>query len=99
MVIWAGDLNYRVGSAETMPVAEVNRRVDAGVFCKFSFDAVRAPRGESPWCATENGAAYDGPLNLGTTIPAEGAAALSRASSSRNLRNHSCLRQLAAVRR
>ena len=77
---------------------DANRLVDAGVFCKFSFDAVRAPRGQDFYCATEQNpwdlnfgsqSHYDGPLDP-NPYPAEGAAALSRASDSRMLRNYSC---------
>jgi hypothetical protein len=68
------------------------RRIDAGPFCKFSFDAVRAPRGQDPWCAETSSMAnshYDGLLDS-SAFPHEGAAALTRAASSRQLRNYSC---------
>lgn len=76
-----------------------HRRIDHGVFCKFSFDAARAPRGEDPWCTqiddtlisdrTEQTDYYDGLLDT-SPLPSEGAAALSRAASNRHLRNFSC---------
>ena len=78
-------------AAPTFPIdhPEAHRRVDAGTFCKFSFDAVRAPRGQDPWCATSAAPHYDGLLDS-APYPSEGAAALTRASSSRHMRNHSC---------
>lgn len=66
---------------------DAHRRIDAGVFCKFSFDAVRGLRGQDFGCAEADH--YDGLLDA-AAYPAEGAAALSRASTSRHLRNHSC---------
>ena len=75
--------------------SEPYRRIDAGTFCKFSFDAVRAPRGVDPYCSRRDGsdrgadAHYAGLLDT-SAYPSEGAAALSRAASSQHLRNYSC---------
>ena len=76
-----------------------HRRVDHGVFCKFSFDAARSPRGEDPWCTnleqsdmfdgTQQSSYYDGMLDT-SPLPTEGAAATMRAASNRHLRNFSC---------
>ena len=66
------------------------RRLDSGTFCKYSFDAVRAPRGEDPWCSRNVGDEwYDGLVDADHQ-PREGDAALMRAASNRHLRNASC---------
>ena len=77
--------------APALSAAEWNahRRIDAGVFCKFSLDAVRGLRGQDFGCASSDAPHYDG-LLAASAYPAEGAAALARAASSRHLRNYSC---------
>ena len=68
---------------------EAYRRVNAGTFCKFSFDAVRSPRGQDPWCAQSPERNYDGLFDR-SPYPAEGAVALARSTSNRHQRNHTC---------
>ena len=68
---------------------DAHRRIDAGVFCKFSFDAVRGLRGQDFGCANPEEPHFDGPLSV-SPYPSEGQAALARAASSRHLRNYSC---------
>ena len=76
-----------------------HRRIDHGVFCKFSFDAARSPRGEDPWCTkfdhteildhAQSTNYYDGTFDS-SPLPDEGAAAMTRAASNRHLRNFTC---------
>lgn len=70
-------------------VVDAHRRIDAGVFCKFSLDAVRGFRGQDFGCVNPAEPQYDGLLEA-SPYPSEGQQALSHAASNSHLRNYSC---------
>ena len=69
--------------------AEPYRRLEAGTFCKFSLDSSRILLGEEPPACAAAASAHDAVIGQ-PMYPTEGSLALSRATSSRHLRNFSC---------